>query len=156
MKTLTPLALASSVALALLVTASSLARACDACNAKQEIKLPDTTEGILKSLHEHHAVLRETVVAKKLNRVSFVVINMRTLAKALPAKAAGEAKATVEELVKDFSAILKDLGKAALREDQRETVWHLAKLEQRLKTLDGQFNYRTRRAASRRRRQAGN
>lgn len=142
MKNPTPCLLALSAAIVLLANAPPYARACDACSGNQEIKLPDTADGILKSLYEHDTALRDLVAAKKLNRVSFIAINMRVLAKALPAKAASEKKAAVEESVKDFIAILKDLGRAALREDQRGTAFHLAKVAEKFKALDGQFNYR--------------
>lgn len=142
MKNPTPHLLALNAAIVLLAVAAPSARTCDACDGKQQIKIPDTAEGILKVLHEHHTAVRAAIGTNALVRASWIVISMQPLAKALPAKAPSDKKASVDTTVKSYSATAKELGKSALRDHRGVLAPLLARLDDVLKQLDAHFSYR--------------
>jgi len=142
MKTRRLLVLGLCAAVGWLTAIGRSVRACDACDAKQQIKIPDTAEGILKVLHEHHTALRAAIGTNGLVRASWIVISMQPLAKALPAKAPSDKKAPVETTVKNYSGTAKELGKSALRDRREVLAPLLTRLDDVLKQLDAQFNFR--------------
>ena len=109
--------------------------------AETKIKIPDTTEGIFKAIHEHHMKLAETVKNKKLADVHHHAFAIRDLAKALPAKAEVDKKKQVEGTVKNISKLADDLDKAGDDGKQAETEALLKKLDGVLKVLSAQFGH---------------
>ena len=109
--------------------------------AETKIKIPDTTEGIFKAIHEHHMELAATVKSKKLEDVHHHAFAIRDLAKALPAKAAADKKKQVEGAVKNISKLADDLDKAGDDGKQVETEALLKKLDGVLKVLAAQFGH---------------
>ncbi|MDQ6631053.1 MAG: hypothetical protein M3Y82_04755 [Verrucomicrobiota bacterium] len=101
-----------------------------------KVKIPDTVDGILKEIHEHHQKLDDTVTAKKLNDVHHHAFAIRDLAKALPAKAHPDHKKMVENAVKKVSQLAADLDKSGDAGDQAKTEANLKKMDAALKTLE--------------------
>lgn len=102
----------------------------------EKIKIPDTVDGILKEIHQHHKELADTVKAKKLGDVHHHAFAIRDLAKALPAKAHPDHKKMVENAVKKVSQLAEDLDKSGDAGDQAKTEANLKKMDGALKTLE--------------------
>ena len=115
------------------------ASACSACATNGVIKLPETSEGILKALDEHDAVLNEVIRAKRLNRVSLLVLGMGQLAKGLIDKAPALKKTAVQDSVTQFRKPARDLLKSALTENYAEARLNFRKFEEALKNLEAHF-----------------
>ena len=107
--------------------------------AETKIKIPDTTEGIFKAIHEHHMELAATVKGKKLEDVHIQAFAIRDLANALPAKADAGKKARVDGAAKNISKLADDLDKSGDAGDQAVTEANLKKLDGVLKVLEAQF-----------------
>ncbi len=114
---------------------------CDGCTNKAELKIPETAHGILQALQEHNAHLAGIIATNKLPPAIWVLGTMSVLAKALPAKAPAEMKASVQEKVKQLAEASKKLGRAALTESRTASATQLGKFQARLKTLSALFNY---------------
>ncbi len=107
---------------------------------KTEMKVPDTTEGILAEIKKHDEELAATVKNKKLEDVHHHAFAIRDLAKALPAKAPADKKARVEGAVKNISKLAEDLDESGDGGDQAKTEANLKKFDAVLAQLMGQFN----------------
>ena len=135
MKTLLAMGLCAAIGLMSLGTTRAFADE----EKETKVKIPDTTEGIFKAIHEEHMELAETVEKKKLADVHHHAFAIRDLAKALPAKADKAKKAQVEGAVKNISKLADDLDKAGDDGKQAETEALLKKLDGVLKVLGTQF-----------------
>ena len=107
--------------------------------AETKIKIPDTTEGIFKAIHEHHMELATTVKNKKLEDVHIQAFAIRDLANALPAKATADKKKQVEGTVKNIAKLAGDLDESGDAKDQAKTEANLKKLDGLIKVLATQF-----------------
>ena len=107
--------------------------------AEAKMKIPDTTEGIFKAIHEHHMELAETVKNKKLADVHHHAFAIRDLANALPAKAAADKMKQVEGTVKNIAKLAGDLDESGDANDQAKTEANLKKLDGLIKVLETQF-----------------
>jgi hypothetical protein len=136
-KTLLAMGLCAAIVLMSLVPTRALADE----EKETKVKIPDTSEGIFKAIHEHHTELAETVKSKKLADVHHHAFAIRDLAKALPAKAEADKKTKVEGSVKNISKLADDLDKAGDDGKQAETEALLKKLDGVLKVLDSQFGH---------------
>jgi hypothetical protein len=102
----------------------------------EQVKIPDTVDGILTEIHTHQQELTDTVKAKKLSEVHHHAFAIRDLAKALPAKTNPDMKKIVENAVKRVSQIAEDLDKSGDAGDQAATEANLKKFDAALKTLE--------------------
>jgi len=132
MKTLLAMGLCAAIGLVATQTAFAQEHKQDG----NKVKIPDTVDGILKEIHQHHESLAETVKAKKLGDVHHHAFAIRDLAKALPAKANPDHKKMVENAVKKVSQIAEDLDKSGDAGDQAKTEANLKKMDAALKTLE--------------------
>ena len=140
MKTKTLLAMGLCAAIGLVATQTAFAQEHkehqDHKQGGNKLKIPDTVDGILKEIHQHHETLAVTVKAKKLGDVHHHAFAIRDLAKALPAKANPDHKKMVENAVKKVSQIAEDLDKSGDAGDQAKTEANLKKMDAALKTLE--------------------
>jgi uncharacterized protein YcnI len=104
-----------------------------------KITIPATVEGIFKAIHEQHVKLAETVKSKKLADVHHLAFAIRDFANVLPAKAAADKKAKVEDTVKDIAKLAEDLDKTGDAGNQTGTETNLKKLDGSIKELESQF-----------------
>ena len=137
MKTKSLLAMGLCAAIGLISIIATTARAAE----KENVKIPDTVEGIFKEIHKHHGELAAVVKNKKLADVHHHAFAIRDLAKALPAKAEADKKKQVEGTVKNISKLADDLDKAGDDGKQAETEALLKKLDGVLKVLSAQFGH---------------
>ena len=114
MKTKTLLVMGLCAAIGLISIIATTARAAE----KENVKIPDTVEGIFKEIHKHHGELAAVVKNKKLADVHHHAFAIRDLAKALPDKAAADKKKQVEGTVKNISKL------AVLRVDRLQDAFH--------------------------------
>src|SRR5438128_11657118 len=139
MKTKTLLAMGLCAAIGLVATQTSFAQEHKEHQEHKQggnkVKIPDTLDGILKEIDQHHETLAETVKAKKLGDVHHHAFAIRDLAKALPAKANPDHKKMVENAVKRVSQIAEDLGKSGDAGDQAKTEGNLKRMDAALKAL---------------------
>ena len=111
--------------------------------AEAKMKIPDTTEGIFKAIHEHHLELAATVKNKKLADVHHHAFAIRDLANALTAKAAADKKKQVEGTTKNITKLASDLDESGDANDQAKTEANLKKLDGLIKVLETQFGIKT-------------
>ena len=104
-----------------------------------KVKIPDTTEGIFKAIHEEHMKLAATVKNKKLEDVHHHAFAIRDLANALSAKATADKKKQVEGTVKNIAKLAGDLDESGDAKDQAKTEANLKKLDGLIKVLATQF-----------------
>ena len=141
MKTKTLLAMGLCAAIGLMSLLATRAFADEEKEGK--VKIPDTTEGIFKAIHEHHMKLAETVKNKKLADVHHHAFAIRDLANALPAKATADKKKQVEGTVKNIAKLAGDLDESGDANDQAKTEANLKKLDGLVKVLETQFGIKT-------------
>jgi hypothetical protein len=104
-----------------------------------KMKIPETTEGILKEITTHQTELKETIAAKKLADVHHHAFAIRDLAAALPAKAAADKKAAVTATSKNIAKLAGDLDEAGDGSNQAACEAGLKKMDALIKMLTGQF-----------------
>lgn len=104
----------------------------------EKMKIPDTTEGIWKAIHEHHMELAETVKSKKLADVHHHAFAIRDLANALPAKVPADDKSKVQGTAKNISKLADALDKSGDDNDQAATEANLKKLDGLITMLEKQ------------------
>jgi hypothetical protein len=141
MKTKTLLAMGLCAAIGLMSLVATRAYADEEKEGK--VKIPDTTEGIFKAIHEHHMELAETVKNKKLADVHHHAFAIRDLANALTAKAAADKKKQVEGTVKNIAKLAGELDESGDANDQAKTEANLKKLDGLIKVLETQFGIKT-------------
>lgn len=106
---------------------------------KGKVKIPETVEGIFKSIQEYRHHLGETVEKKKLADVHHLAFAIRDLANALPPKAAANKKKQVEGTVKNIAKLAGELDESGDAGNQAKTEVNLKKFDGLLKVLHAQF-----------------
>ena len=102
------------------------------------IVVPDTAEGVLEEIQNHHVAISAAVNGKKLKAVHDHAEAMTALAKALPAKVAEDKKAGVEGTTNNMIKLLDTLHHAADDGDQPRSGIELKKLDGVVSTLKKQ------------------
>ena len=110
---------------------------------EENMKIPDTVEGIFKAIHEHHMELAGVVKDKKLAEVHHHAFAIRDLANALPAKATADKKKQVEGTTKSIARLAGDLDASGDANDQAKTEANLKKLDGLIKTLETEFGIKS-------------
>ena len=139
MKTKTLLAMGLCAAIGLMSLGATRASA-EEEKMEAKMKIPDTTEGTFKAIHEHHMELAAVVKSKKLADVHHHAFAIRDLANALPAKAAPDKKTRVEGTAKNIAKLADDLDESGDANDQAKTEANLKKLDGLIKVLEAQFD----------------
>jgi hypothetical protein len=138
MKTTTLLAIACS-AFAFTSLNTALAHEGHEHGAKNKTALPDTADGIMKEIHQQHALITTAVTGKNLKGVHDPIEAIPTLAKALPDKVAADKKARVQGSVNNLTKVIESLHQAADAGDQAKSETELKKLDGVLIALDQQI-----------------
>ena len=133
--------LAIGACAALAVTAIRFHTAVAAEEAREhteKMTIPDTADGIMQEIHQHHVELADVVKSKKLADVHHHAFAIRDLANALSAKVAADNKARVEGSAKNIAKLAEDLDKTGDANDQAGTEANLKKLDGVLMALMSQ------------------
>ncbi len=142
MKTKRILGLALSAAFALTTPILHAAEHKKGAEEQEEggkMKIPETTEGILKEITTEQTKLKETIEAKKLGDVHHHAFAIRDLAAALPAKAAADKKSAVESTSKNIAKLAGDLDEAGDSGKQSACESGLKKMDALIKMLSSKF-----------------
>ena len=137
MKTTTLLAIACS-AFAFTSLNTVLAHEGHDHGAKNKTAMPDTAEGIMKEIHQQHALITTAVTGKNLKAVHDPIEAIPALAKALPEKVAADKKTRVQGSVSNLTKVIESLHQAADAGDQAKSETELKKLDGVLLALDQQ------------------
>lgn len=137
MKTTTLLAIACS-AFAFTTLNTALAHEGHDHGAKSKPMMPDTVEGIMKEIHQQHALITTAVTGKNLKGVHDPIEAIPDLAKALPDKVGADKKARVQGSVNNLTKVVDSLHHAADAGDQAKSEAELKKLDGVLLVLDQQ------------------
>ncbi len=100
------------------------------------ITIPETSDDVLQEIQKHHAAIAAAVNGKKLKAVHDHAEAMIALAKALPAKVAGDRKANIERTVANVTQLADTLHHAADAGDQPRSGIELKKLDGAVMTLE--------------------
>ncbi len=103
-----------------------------------KIKIPDTSEGILKEVKQHEEELAKTITDKKLDDVHHHAFAIRDLVKALPDKSKGLAADKLSKLkanAKFVADLAKRLDESGDSKDQAGTEANFKKLQGILKQI---------------------
>lgn len=139
MKTKTLLAMGLCAAIGLSISSAALAQEHDGhqhAESAEQIKIPETVDGIIKEIHKQQEALHDVVKAKKLAEVHHYAFAIRDLAKALPAKANPDMRKMVENAVKRVSQIAESLDKSGDAGNQAATEANVKKMDAALKILE--------------------
>lgn len=136
MKTTTLLAIACS-AFAFTSLNTALAHEGHDHGAKKTA-VPDTADGIMKEIHQQHALITTAVSGKNLKGVHDPIEAIPDLAKALPDKVAADKKVRVQGSVNNLAKVIESLHQAADAGDQAKSETELKKLDGVLLALDQQ------------------
>ena len=139
MKITTLIAIAGTALASFGLTPSLLAHEGHDHGAKNKAALPDTADGIMKELHQQHALITTAVTAKNLKGVHEPSEAIPELAKALPDKVAADKKARVQGSVNNLGKVIESLHQAADAGDQAKSESELKKLDGVLLALDQQL-----------------
>lgn len=110
--------------------------------AGENMKVPETVDGIFAQIHEHYEMLEAAVEGKKLSDVHHLAFAIRDLSNALVAKAPADKKKQVEGAMKNIAKLADDLDASGDAGDQAKTEANLKKLDGVLKVLMTHFGMR--------------
>ncbi len=102
------------------------------------IVVPQTADGVLQDIKKHHAAIAAAVNGKNLKAVHDQAEALIALAKALPAKVAGDRKSAVERTANNVSQLADTVHHAADAGDQPRSGIELKKLDGAVMTLEKQ------------------
>lgn len=140
MKTTTFLAIAcTALASITLSTPALFAHEGHDHGATNKTAVPDTADGIMKEIHQQHALITTAVTGKNLKGVHDPIEAIPGLAKALPDKVAADKKARVQGSVNNLTKVMESLHQAADAGDQAKSEAELKKLDGVLLALDQQI-----------------
>ena len=103
------------------------------------IVVPETADGVLQEIKKHHAAVAAAVNGKNLKAVHDQAEAMIALARALPAKVAGDRKANVERTANNVTQLADTVHHAADAGDQARSGIELKKLDGAVMTLEKQL-----------------
>lgn len=139
MKTTTLLAIACTALASITLSTPALFAHEGHDHGAKKAAVPDTVEGIMKEIHQQHALITTAVTGKNLKGVHDPIEAIPELAKALPEKVAADKKARVQGSVNNLTKVIESLHQAADAGDQTKTEAELKKLDGVLLALDQQI-----------------
>ena len=138
MKTTTLLAIACTALASITLSTSTLFAHEGHDHGAKKATVPDTADGIMKEIHQQHALITTAVTGKNLKGVHDPIEAIPALAKALPEKVAADKKARVQGSVNNLTKVADSLHHAADAGDQAKSEAELKKLDGVLLALDQQ------------------
>lgn len=139
MKTTTLLAIACTALASITLSTPAIFAHEGHDHGAKKVAVPDMAEGIMKEIHQQHALITTAVTGKNLKGVHDPIEAIPELAKALPEKVAADKKARVQGSVNNLTKVIESLHQAADAGDQTKTEAELKKLDGVLLALDQQI-----------------